>query len=73
MYRSKETLQQALLNKRKESYRTRPAEQKDKTTVATVPKGILRTYRLRGKMLTGVGSPVIGAHKTLGTSKEIVQ
>ena len=38
MYRSKETLQQAPLNKRKESYGPGPTERKDKTGIA----GVLR-------------------------------
>jgi len=40
MYRSKETLQQAPQNKRKESYGPGPTKLKDKTTLARVPNAI---------------------------------
>jgi len=46
MYMSKETLQQAPQNKRKESDGSGPTERNDKTTIAGVPKGIPQTYRL---------------------------
>jgi len=42
MYRSKETLQQAPLNKRKESYGPGPTERRDTTTIAGCPNG--KTY-----------------------------
>ena len=42
MYQSKETLEQAPSNKRKESYCPGPTEGKDKTTIASCPNG--KTY-----------------------------
>ena len=72
MYRSKETLQQAPLNKRKESYGPGPTERKDKTTVACCLREFPEPKRLRGKTVSRADCPEIGARQTLGTSKEVV-
>ena len=53
MYRSKETRQQALINKRKESYGPGPTERKDKTTVAWCVRELPEPNGLGARRHTG--------------------